>query len=140
MSNVVLLIGCSSIAGRIRRAGWQTVEADYFWRSPIDLEVVAAVVDFSVGGGTGLAVADRLKRRLVVPMILFRPEDRDCVLPRFHGAEQPRGAEPGPELEAVLELCSHHTRALRSRWQTAETTPLTVSDSMIIAVETCSGS
>ena len=139
MGAVVLLIGCGSVAPRLQRAGFETVEAAYFWGSEaIHSECVAAVVDFSVGGDSGLAVADRLLRKGLVAVILFRPEDRDCVLPRFLGVELSRTRGPGPDLESALECCRRRTAALRAEGMRAigeEADFASVGESMILAVE-----
>jgi hypothetical protein len=133
MSGTVLLIGCSALSPRIQRAGWQTVEAEYFWGSEtIDPRWVAAIVDFSVGGESGLMVAERLRRKGIIPVILFRPEERDCVLPRFLGVEARRGSAPGQDLETVLRLCAEQ-RAMGSRAASVDET-LAVEDSMIVAI------
>jgi hypothetical protein len=133
MAGVVVLVGCAGLARIVERAGFRAHELDYFWASDaIEEDWVAAIVDSSVGGQTGLAVAERLRRRMIVPVVLFGREERERVLSRFLGVDR---AKIGSQLGRVLELCVRETLALRIEEPPCDSTGVIVVQSMILAVD-----
>lgn len=82
----VALIGCPELVEPVRALHWRARVVDYYWGTgEAEQDWACAVVDASVAGGTGLSVAERLLRRSIATVVLYRPGERDRVLPRFVG-------------------------------------------------------
>lgn len=126
----VLLVGCPELRDAVTVEGFNVRQIEYFWgRELHEEDWVAAVVDTRVGGGTGLAVALRLLRDGIAPLVVFGAGERDRVLARFVGVQRKGKLVPEGFVQA-LERCIRQTRALR---QPGPTTEVSVSTSMILA-------
>jgi hypothetical protein len=135
MNGTIVLIGCAGIAPFLRRAGFRVHQTDYFWGTEeVGEEWLAAIVDSSAGGQTGLIVAERMRRRMIVPLVLYGAEERDRVLTRFLGIERWRDEAP-PELYDMLDLCVRQTMILREV-DPGSSVGVIVADSMILSVAT----
>ena len=136
-TGTIIIVGCGDVAELVRKAGFRVREVDYFWGTePIDDECVGAVVASRVGGGTGLAVADRLRRRLIVPLVLYGADEKNRILGRFLGVERSEAGSRS-EFHAMLELIVRETIALREihpALTTFESKEESVDDWMILAV------
>lgn len=133
VKGVVLLVGCAELSEAVEAEGYRAHVAEYFWgcTEPVPLMCRAALVSTDVGGGTGLAVAERLLERRIVPVVLYRRSERYRVVPRFHGLEWSRGDVPA-HLGDLLRRCARMTAALAID---APTTEMRVRTSMIVRID-----
>lgn len=128
----IVVVGDESIAEVVCSAGWRVQVLDYFWGQAVHPDWVAAVIDISVGGGTGLSVAERFKRKHVTPIVLFHEGDRHRVGRNFAGVERARELHR-PEFRTVLALSARASiRARAAAMRRPPTKAIDVGDPMIL--------